>query len=94
MSAEEVLNCISSAAATMKRPTPAKGKSYGIPPLQPEGVLDLDQQVRKRHTKKRKQQGLDPSTKPTQVVLNPLNPLSRLSKHMLCGCFSVHATAA
>ena len=71
MSAEEVLNCISSAAATVKRPTPAKGKPFGAPALQPEEVLDPDQHTRKRHNKKRKQQGLDPSTKPTQVAVNP-----------------------
>lgn len=64
--AEQLLNCISSAAATINKPTPGKGKQGCLPPaLQSNGYYDQEPMVRKRPlTKKRKGQAKDSSSRP------------------------------
>ena len=69
---EQLLNCISSAAATVGKSTPAKSKAcYAPPALQPNAFLEHTKIARRRHpNKKRKMQALDGSSKLNNIHVN------------------------
>lgn len=66
--AEQLLNCISSAAATVNKPTPAKSNSCYVPALQAKAYFEHEQTVRRKvPNKKRKMQARERDAELTQV---------------------------